>query len=210
MEYTIMANIYPIILNNVVKRELGKYYKNNDIKKLVKCTKIEYFNIINRTPNMGGNKNYYIANMYLGAYLIGLYKNIKEKISLDKYNELIENGFKNSRLLKFKMKRVNYLTTKYQENLFKRTKWAKDNKTKYPWAWQIRIPENKNCDGIYFEFTQCGLCKLCINENVPELTQLMCNTDYLSFSLAGFKLIRTKTLAVGNEYCDFLISKKEQ
>ena len=204
-----MVAIYPVILTNVVKKELGKYYESSDIKRIIQCTRVDYYDIIKRTPDMGGSKNYYIANMYLGAYLIGLYKNIREKISLEEYNNIIENGLKNCGLLKLKMKKVNYLSSKYRKSLYKRAKWAKENETKYPWTWQIRIPENKNRDGLYFEFTQCGLCKLCINENVPELTQLMCNTDYLSFSLAGFKLIRTKTLAVGNDYCDFWVLKNE-
>jgi len=211
MEYTIIGKIYPIILNNVVKNELKHHYKNNEIKEIIKKTKNEYLNIILRTPKMGGNKNIYIGNMYLGAYLIGLYKNIKEKISIERYNDMIQNGLKNflkKNYILLKMKSVNYLSEKYKRKLYKRTKWARENETKYPWNWQIRIPEKQKDSGIYYEFTQCGLCKLFIAENVPELTYILCNTDYLVFSFGGYKLIRTETLAQGDECCDFWIIKR--
>jgi len=213
MEYTITGRIYPIILNNIVKNELKQYYKNNEIKEIIKKTKKEYLNIILRTPKMGGNKNIYIGNMYLGAYLIGLFKNINEKIAIEKYNDIIQNGLNNFIknnyfILKLKMKSIDYLSKKYKRKLYKRTEWARENETKYPWNWQIRIPENQKDSGIYFEFTQCGLCKLFFSENVPELTYIMCNTDYLTFAFCGYKLIRTKTLAQGNECCDFWIMEE--
>ena len=208
MEYTIMGRIYPIILNNVVINQLKKYYTGNEIMAIIKNTKKEYLNILSRTPKMGGNRNLYIGNMYLGAYLTGLFKNITEKITLEQYNEMIQTGLKKSVLLKLKMKSINYLSKKYRRNLYKRSAWAKANEAKYPWNWQIRIPEDKKDSGIYFEFTQCGLCKLCINENVPDLIHLMCDTDYVSLHFGGYRLIRTKTLAHGNDCCDFWIIKK--
>jgi hypothetical protein len=208
MEYTIMGRIYPIIINNLIKEELKNHYKNDEIKDIIKNTKEEYIRIIKRTPNMGGNKNFYIGNMYLGSYLIGLYRNIKNKISLEEYNKMIQNGLKNSKILKSKMKRVNYLSKKYKAGLYKRMEWAKENKMKFPMNWQINIPKNKKNTGIYFEFTKCGLCELCKNENIMELTPLMCDTDYLSLSFANCKLIREKTLAKGNDCSDFWIIKK--
>ena len=209
MEYTIIGKVFPIILKNIAKKELKKYFSNIEIKDIIKNTKTEYKNIIYRTPNMGGNKNYYIGIMYLGIYLIALYRNINKKVMLEEYSQLMQNGLRNCTLLKLKMGSVNYFSKKYKKGLYKRTEWAKNNETKYPWTWQIRIPKNKKNKGIYFEFTKCGLCELCKSENVSELTPLMCEMDFISFSFANCRLVREKTLSNGNEYCDFWIRKNE-
>lgn len=207
MEYTTIGKVLPIVLKNIAKKQLKKYFSDIEIKNITKNTKEEYKSIIVRTPNMGGNKNFYIAIMYLGIYLIALYRNTNKKLSLEEYSQLIQNGLKNSTLLKLKMGSVNYFSKKYRKSLYKRIEWTKNNEAKYPWIWQIRIPENKRNEGIYFEFTKCGLCELCKNEKVSELLPLMCKTDYISFSFANCKLIREKTLSNGNEYCDFWIKK---
>lgn len=207
MEYTISGRLLPVILNNAIKKALKKYYDNREIKGIIKKTREEYLCIIKRTPAMGGNKNGYITIMYLGAYFIGLYKNTQEKISLEDFNELIQNGLNNCFLLKTKMKKVDYSGKKYKEKIHKNSKWAKENQIKFPWTWQMQIPENQNTNELYYEFTQCGLCKLCDKENTPEIMDLMCNIDYLLLSFSNFKLIRTKTLAQGNNCCDFRIVK---
>jgi len=111
MEYTIIGKVFPIILKNIVKKELKKYFTNIEIKDIIKNTKTEYKNIINRTPNMGGNKNYYIGIMYLGIYfefakcgLCELCKseNVSELTPLMCEMDFISFNFANCRLIREK------------------------------------------------------------------------------------------------------------
>ena len=146
-----------------------------------------------------------LKKYYENSEIKNIVKNTKEKLSLEDFDELIQTGLKNCFLLKLKMKKVDYLAKKYIDKLHKNSKWAKENQEKFPWTWQLQIPINQNSGELYYEFTNCGLCKLCSAENVPEIIGLMCKIDYLLLNFSNFKLLRNKTLAQGNDCCDFRI-----
>ena len=57
------------------------------------------------------------------------------------------------------------------------------------------------------KFIKYCLDELCKNENASELTSLICEMDFISFSFANCRLIREKTLSNVNDYCDFLVIK---
>jgi hypothetical protein len=45
---------------------------------------------------MGGRKNIFMGSYLMGAYLIALYKNTKDKLSLNDLDEIISDGLNNT------------------------------------------------------------------------------------------------------------------
>ena len=59
-----------------------------------------------------------------------------------------------------------------------------------------------------YDYTECGVCKLCKDEGVPHLAKYMCSLDYLLVDIVGIGLDRTTTIAEGGNKCDFRFYEK--
>lgn len=207
MKKTIMAYVYPIILRGVVKKQLYKYYSKDNLKVLSKKIHNEYRAIIKRSPDIGGRKNLFMGSYLMGAYLIALYKNTKDKLSIAELDETISEGLMNFDYMKRHMSKVDLLSVNYKNKIEQAGKWCKKNKDKYPTNWQVEVKDKENPDLTHIVFTKCGLCFLCKSEGVPEIISSLCATDYITMSFAKCKLERPTTLGKGSDCCDFYITR---
>jgi len=98
-----LSNIYPIILNNYLKKELKNYFGKTEIKNIIKKTNIGYKNMIKNHQTIEIDKNTY-RNLCVNTYFINVYKNIENEISHDVYKKIQENIIKNSKILTIKNK----------------------------------------------------------------------------------------------------------
>lgn len=161
-----------------------------------------------RAPEIGGKKNYFIANYYMGSYLIALYKNIKDVLSLVEFNGIIVDGLHGFSYMKKKMLKTNLLSSEFKEKLIKAGLWCEENINVYPTNWLVSVKDENNPHLTNLVFTRCGLHGLCKSEGVPELLPSLCETDYIVMSFAGCKLERPTTLGEGNDCCNFYITRK--
>lgn len=207
MKMTIMAATYPMILQGVVKEQLHKYYSKDDTKKLLQKVLSEYRAIIRRSPDIGGRKNLFMGSYLMGAYLIAVYKNTRDKLSLTDMDKIISEGLYNFGFMKKRMKKVDLLSMSYKSKIEAAGEWCKKNSNKYPTNWQVEVKHKENPDMTHIVFTKCGLCALCKSEGVPEFISSLCATDYITMSFAQCKLERPTTLGKGNGCCDFYITK---
>jgi len=77
-------------------------------------------------------------------------------------------------------------------------KW--EGEEKYWWA--AEFPESDAY--IAVNITQCGLVKWFREQGVPEIAPIACEGDFVwAEFMTGLKLVRTKTLAQGDDICDF-------
>ena len=84
-------------------------------------------------------------------------------------------------------------------------KWAAwSQKCAYPYNWAAHYVEGdgKTCDfgADYFE---CGIAKICHKFGADDLVPFICLLDMLESKTFGLGLHRTKTLADGDNICDF-------
>lgn len=207
MKMTIMAYTYPIILRSVVSEQLQKYYSNEDTKDLLNRVHSEYRAIIRRAPDIGGSKNLFMSSYLMGAYLIAIYKNTRDKLSLNDMDKIISEGLNNFEFMKKQMRKVDLLSADYKNKVEHAGEWCKKNKDKYPDNWQVEVKDKSNQNLTHIVFTKCGLCALCRSEGVPEFISSLCATDYITMSFAKCKLERPTTLGKGNECCDFFITR---
>lgn len=208
MKFTATAHIYPYILKGVVSDQLLKHFNKAKVKEILKSTTKEYKSIVNRAPDIGGSKNFFLSSYLLGGYIIALYKNIKEYITLSELDEIIADGLTNFKFMKKQMQKQDLLSKDYKNKMEEAAEWCAENKDKYPTNWLLSIQDKEKVDETHIVFTRCGLCTLCKNEGVPELISSLCATDYITMSFANCNLIRRTTLGAGDECCDFLITKK--
>ena len=82
-----------------------------------------------------------------------------------------------------------------------------------------RVSTNSNADGFIaniitdkqetfglgygVDIIECGICKLFKKHNYQKYASILCEVDAITSELAGLKLIRNGTIALGAKKCDF-------
>jgi len=87
----------------------------------------------------------------------------------------------------------------------------KMNQSNDPNGWQYEFFKPESGHLLDFNVTRCGMLKFLDNQGIPELTDVICRLDYHmaeNFYPKCAKLVRTKTIAEGAEYCDFRYIKR--
>lgn len=62
---------------------------------------------------------------------------------------------------------------------------------------------------IGLNIMSCPIIKLCRELDVERYVSYFCKNDYATYAALGITLTRNHTLAEGNEYCDFRLSKNQ-
>jgi hypothetical protein len=62
--------------------------------------------------------------------------------------------------------------------------------------------------GYGFDILECGICKLFKKHNYEKYSSILCEVDEITSHLAGLKLVRTGTIALGAKKCDFRFKKE--
>ncbi len=57
--------------------------------------------------------------------------------------------------------------------------------------------------GYGVDILECGICKLFKKHNYGKYASILCEVDEITSGIAGLKLIRTGTIALGAKKCDF-------
>ncbi len=57
--------------------------------------------------------------------------------------------------------------------------------------------------GYGFDIAECGICKLFNKHHYSNYASILCEVDEITSSLAGLQLVRTGTIALGAQKCDF-------
>ena len=82
------------------------------------------------------------------------------------------------------------------------------------YGWDFEFDDNLHKEGCYYAFRFCPIADFCKKNGFQEIAPVLCSIDYATFGLCHGRLIREKTLAKGDDMCDFWIvgdkSKTEQ
>ena len=82
------------------------------------------------------------------------------------------------------------------------TEWSQKRTCPYNWVGYYIEGDGKTFD-YGTDYTECGLVKVCQKCHVPELVPFLCLLDFPPSKCLGLGLFRTKTLAMGDDVCDF-------
>ena len=174
-------------------------------KKNKKAVLKEYKAIIKRAKDIAPSNNPLTGSYALAAVYIAMTR--KNDPSPEKNLELLEKGFRYTPWVKRFLGSGNgYFAEKRMKA---RYEWSKrTHEQKYENDWVVDIIGKNGKYEMGYDYTQCGVCKLCKDEGVPHLAKYMCSLDYLLVDIVGIGLDRTTTLAEGGDKCDFRFYEK--
>jgi hypothetical protein len=72
------------------------------------------------------------------------------------------------------------------------------------------ITDKKETLGLGYgvDILECGICKLFNKHNYQKYASILCEVDAMTSDLAGLKLVRNGTIALGAKKCDFRWERK--
>lgn len=204
MEYGIRGMMIPLLLDKDMKQYFQKQEFVTDIRDYMKKAKTEYKAMVSRCPGVGP-KNNLAMGLYVVAYALSFYKAAPEQVTDEVFLGVVK-AICYSDAMKRIYKGKNFFTKKNMETRAKNAVlWEKGE---YPMNWKCSFSYDLSKPECYITYTECAICKFGQLENCGHLIKHLCLTDYASQELMGNTLYRTKTLAAGDDCCDFHIVGK--
>lgn len=189
-----------------IKRALKTKYSKKDVKTIVGNAKTEYRKLLNKADDIG-SKNPMASNLYMCLLFFSFMQGSNGKISTEDLKDIMRITLSDPILLKLMgnkdfndSKELN----KFKEHIHKNSDWAELHRKEYPETWKFNFDDSHQ-DGFYYYFTKCPIAKFFKDNNLEEITPIFCELDHLTIKTRKAKLLRDKTLANGDDMCDFWI-----
>ena len=198
-----------LVFQTVFSKGLVNYYKKKypsyDIKKYLKPIKKEYKAMLLRTPDLSKD-NHMAGNLKGAAYFFALAKIVPDmtpEIMDDFVYDLMTSDFMKKVFKKERTKGLLF-SDKEQDKMYKDSLRSQKSNDEMDW----RFTYEKGVDECKYTITKCGVCALAKRENLLDYLPCMCKMDYPKYDSKGARLERTKTLANGDDCCDFHLIRK--
>ncbi|MCP4135830.1 MAG: L-2-amino-thiazoline-4-carboxylic acid hydrolase [bacterium] len=222
MKYDDTNNYYMKIKRKMMKefnamykgtqKSLMLYFDKAKITELQLESNSEYINLFSQLPYLGGKKSNSTINLIMGAIILSIIIPLeKEGLTSHQIGKVIFDAFDG--YFKSKPKVIRFLIGKIAATGFFISEMKKQNDKsllrKYK---EDFVVENIKATGQDFDFgynyTECALHKLFINNNKSHYLQYVCLGDYAMFKSYGISFFRTQTIGNGAPICDFRFKKK--
>lgn len=177
-------------------------YPDMDMTAYKKKVKKEFKAMLLRTPDIGGSS--LESNLYIAAFVFSLHKAEPERITPEIVDKMVTVVFDSPFMVKaHKNKKCTLFTEEVQEQHVLESRASQSSKYELDWKFDYQ----KGVDEFYNTYTECGICKLGKRENCFEFVPCLCNMDERNYRNEGGQLHRTKTLANGDDCCNFHVTK---
>lgn len=202
LKYGVLAKGVEVLCFKPALQNLATVFPDMDMAEYKKNVKKEYKAMLLRTPDIGGSS--LEANLYIAAFVFSLYKAEPEKITPEIVNGMVTAVFDSPFMVKAHAnKKVTLFTDKVQD---KKLQESKDSQSS-PYELDWKFDYVKGVDEFYNTYTECGICKLGQREGCFAFVPCLCNMDERNYQNEGGELHRTKTLAQGDECCNFHVTR---
>ncbi len=201
MKYSFKTRFYGHFFHSLCKpRYKSAGVTGNNISRIVK----EYKNITLRAKDMNDEK--LLSSYIMGVYFIAM--NRSTGLSPEDNYKILESSLKHSSMFRKGLGTAEaYLAEKRMPGRLQWAEESKKRKNENNWVLDV-LPQCEEYD-LGYNYYECGICKICRDEGCPELAKYLCKLDFMMADLMNAKLVRTKTLAEGGDFCDFRYSLKE-
>ena len=178
----------------------------NESNDLIKKAKTITTELIGKVENLNP-KNPLAGNIQFAFPIIAVWLASDKTITMDQVKQLIATALK-SPVVKLFYSGWNFNketdAKAFQTKMKKASDWHKAHKDD-SYGWDFEFDDNLHKEGCYYTFRFCPIADFCKKNGFQEIAPVLCNIDYATFSLCHGKLIREKTLAKGDDMCDFWI-----
>ena len=208
MKYGITGSFVRLAFAKTAFGYIGSQYPDLDLADYKRRVLGEYKAIVARTPSVGPvRKNLFATTMYAGAFFIALYKAVPGGMDPEVIRGLVRE-VSYSPLMRATKEGKSAFTDNMIRSRTEQAAWSREHIDEYPmnWYWYFEAVPGK--EEYYITHKQCGICKLCAQEGCADVARYLCAMDYYTFELQGAVLDRTKTLAFGDDECNFHLMSK--
>lgn len=203
LKYGILAKGIETMCFKPALNALAEICPEMNMAEYKKRVKKEFKAMLLRTPDIGGNS--LERNLYIAAFVFSLHKACPEKITPEIVNEMARAVFDSDFMVKaHKNKKCTMFDDKVQDKKLQESIASRNSEYELDWKFEY----TKGTDEFYNTYTECGICKLGRRENCFEFVPCLCNMDDRNYINEGGRLHRTKTLAAGDDCCDFHVTKR--
>ncbi len=202
LKYGLLAKGIELMCFKPALEALKGVYPDMDMTAYKKKVKKEFKAMLLRTPDIGGSS--LESNLYIAAFVFSLHKAEPDKITPEIVDKMVTAVFDSPFMVKaHKNQKCTMFTDKVQDKHILESKASQNSKYELDWKFNYQ----KGVDEFYNTYTECGICKLGKRENCFEFVPCLCNMDERNYRNEGGQLYRTKTLANGDDCCDFHVKK---
>lgn len=204
VRYGLNSRIYAWAFTKMLKEYCYNNHLEINLEKICKFIKKEYKDMVLRTPGIGGNSN---ENNLIGACYFFAVAKVFPHMTPDLMDDIIYQSITSDFMVKLhrrKKKKATVFSKKVQRKKLEEAE--KSHRSIYEMDWEFTYQPGK--DEFYITYTKCGICKLAEREHMEIFLPCLCKMDFPKYELIGGKLIRTKTLALGDDCCNFHVIKK--
>ncbi len=200
MRYSFKTRVMSNMFHSACKKQCHKRgISNAAIAKIMP----EHKEIVLHAKDMNDNRLY--SSYVMGIYFIAM--NRCTGLSAEENYNILSTALSESLIFRKGLGTAEkYLDEK---NIPRRLKWSEEShKRKNENNWVVDILTKCEEFDLGYNYTECGICKICRDEGCFELAKYLCRLDFMIADLMNVKLVRTKTLANGDDLCDFRYSLK--
>lgn len=196
--------IYWTILSPIIKKSIKKRFGSEQADAAIRNGKAEYRKLLSSAPELGkGNpmaSNAYFAYVFVAAWL-----GTGKRLTPEDIAEVMKDVLRKMKPF-FGLTDLNKDPKKWTREMKKYKKWYDaGNGEKYPTTWKVELDDNLHRDGSYYALTACPICTFLNNEGFGEIMPNLCELDAVMFSYQHGVLHREKTIASGEDMCDYWI-----
>jgi hypothetical protein len=197
---------------HTIRRVAVRHYGADTIGTMTREARREFESLIPHLPYLGGDASQHTWLIIGAGLFLSLYKTLRrqgrpvEEIGAlvaeavvafyRSYPRFLLRLYGRLSISRFAMQRAHKLARESQER-------------PYAEGWIFSFVEG---DGKAFDwgwdYTACGICKFFHAQDADEFIPYMCQLDFLASDYFGWGLMRTMTIAQGDERCDFRFKTK--
>jgi plasmid stabilization system protein ParE len=188
------------------EKVLSARFGQSQAKTLIQDIRREYEALALEAPYIGGEDNIFTEWLTYGVYYLAVYQVLKSLgQTIEQAGRIIYETYETMADYPAWMLRL-MGGLKYGKGYVERLQTAavESQQQRYPGDWVCTFAEG---DGETFDYgldiTECGICKFYRAHGAAELAPYMCLSDYVVSRAFGRGLVRYKTIAEGDEVCDF-------
>ena len=202
LKYGILAKAVEWLCFKPSLTRLAELQPDMDMAVYKKKVQKEYREMLLRTPDIGGSS--LEMNLYIAAFVFSLHKAEPARITPAVVDEMVTAVFDSPFMIKaHKNKKCTLFTDKVQDKKLAESKASQYSTYELDW----KFTYEKGVDEFYNTYTECGICKLGKRENCFAFVPCLCNMDERNYRNEGGQLHRTKTLANGDDCCNFHVTR---
>lgn len=203
MKYRVYKKMVIWLFQNHVCDYMAPLCHIEDIRGFKKKTRVKYYEILEKSGDIGHPKENSLAFVYwMSGYIFAAYQVAGRTLSEEAFKALIYSIVEMPLMKKMQKKKEPFSD---KELLKKQKEALRSQKKQHAMDWTFTFEGS----GTYYKttYSECGIYKLARQEDCLHLVTYICEFDFMTVGMMGGKLYRTKIIGGGDSCCDFHVVK---